>query len=69
MININCHYVKIRNIKCYVIHGFKIEFENKEYKNGCVISNWTTEGFIELYQNIKTTSESVIELIEIELKK
>jgi len=41
-------------------------FGSKEYKNGCVVSNLTTEGFIELYENIKTKSIRLIELIDLE---
>ncbi|RKE92146.1 DUF6090 family protein [Ichthyenterobacterium magnum] len=48
---------------------FKTLFESLEYKNGCVVAKWTSEGMIELYQNIKKKSEHVIELINTELKK
>ena len=48
---------------------FKALFECLEYKNGCVVSKWTSEGMIELYQNIKNKSEYLIELINTELNK
>lgn len=48
---------------------FKSLFESLEYKNGCVVSKWTSEGMIELYQNIKNKSEYLIELINTELNK
>jgi len=44
-------------------------FQSKEYKNGIVISNLTSKGFTELYQNIETKSKKIIELINIELEK
>jgi hypothetical protein len=46
---------------------FKELFQSKEYKNGCVVSNWTTEGFIELFQTIKSKSKQIIDLIDNEL--
>ena len=48
---------------------FKALFESVEYKNGCVVSKWTSEGMIELYQNIEKISESLMELINKELNK
>ena len=48
---------------------FKALFESLEYKNGCVVAKWTSEGMIDLYQNIKNKSEYLIELINTELKK
>ena len=48
---------------------FNSLFESLEYKNGCVVSKWTSEGMIELYQNIKNKSEYLIELINTELNK
>ena len=48
---------------------FKALFESLEYKNGCVVAKWTSEGMIEMYQNINTKSKSLIELITSELKK
>lgn len=44
-------------------------FKSKEYKNGCVVSNWTTEEMLDIYKKIKTKSERIIKLIDIELKK
>ncbi|OIQ27076.1 MAG: hypothetical protein BM564_13495 [Bacteroidetes bacterium MedPE-SWsnd-G2] len=49
--------------------NFKALFESLEYKNGCVVSKWTSEGMIEHYQNIKNKSENLIELINTELNK
>ena len=49
--------------------NFKALFESLEYKNGCVVAKWTSEGMIELYENIKNKSEYLIELIDTELKK
>ena len=51
------------------IEDFSALFKNKEYKNGCVTSIWTSEGFIEIYESIKSKSERLIELIDKELKK
>ena len=51
------------------IENFNNLFQSNEYRNGCVVLNWTTEGFIELYQQIDTKSKRIIELINIELKK
>ncbi|WP_445385775.1 DUF6090 family protein [Robiginitalea sp. IMCC44478] len=48
---------------------FKALFESLEYKNGCVVSKWTSEGMIELYQSIKGKSENLIALIDREIKK
>ena len=48
---------------------FKALFESVEYKNGCVVTKWTSEGMIELYINIKRKSESLIGIIEREMKK
>ena len=48
---------------------FKTLFESREYKNGCVVAKWTSEGMIELYQNIKNKSEHLIKLINTELNK
>ena len=48
---------------------FKALFESREYKNGCVVAKWTSEGMIELYQNIKNKSEHLIKLIDTELNK
>ncbi|GMN08666.1 hypothetical protein MTsPCn5_40580 [Croceitalea sp. MTPC5] len=48
---------------------FKALFESLEYKNGCVVAKWTSEGMIEMYQNIKIKSMHLIELINSELKK
>ena len=48
---------------------FKALFESLEYKNGCVVAKWTSEGMIELYQNIKIKSMHLIELINSEIKK
>lgn len=49
-----------------VEHDFKLLFESKEYKNGCVVSNWTSEGMVAMYDDIKAKS---VQLIELELKK
>ena len=48
---------------------FKALFESVEYKNGCVVTKWTSEGMIELYINIKRKSESLIGIIEREMNK
>jgi len=48
---------------------FKALFESLEYKNGCVVAKWTSEGMIEMYQNINNKSKRLIELINSELKK
>ncbi len=48
---------------------FKALFESLEYKNGCVLAKWTSEGMIEMYQNINNKSKRLIELINSELKK
>ena len=48
---------------------FEELFKSKEYKNGCVVSNWTTEEMLEIYKNIRAKSERIIALIEIELEK
>lgn len=48
---------------------FKALFESIEYKNGCVVMKWTSEGMIALYQNIKAKSESLIKIIDREIKK
>ncbi|WP_339753177.1 DUF6090 family protein [uncultured Winogradskyella sp.] len=48
---------------------FEALFKSQVYKNGCVILNWTSEGFIELYENLKTKSVKLVELIDLELKK
>lgn len=42
-------------------------FRCKEYKNGCVISNWTTKDFILLFKNIKEKSGRVITFINEEI--
>ena len=48
---------------------FEALFKSQVYKNGCVVLNWTSEGFIELYENLKTKSVKLVELIDLELKK
>ena len=48
---------------------FKALFESLEYKNGCVVMKWTSEGMIELYQHIKGKSESLIKIIDKKIKK
>ena len=48
---------------------FKALFESLAYKNGCVLAKWTSEGMIEMYQNINNKSKRLIELINSELKK
>jgi len=48
---------------------FKALFESLEYKNGCVVAKWTSEGMIEMYQNINNKSKRLIELINSDLKK
>ena len=49
--------------------NFEELFKSKEYKNGCVVSNWTTEEMLEIYKNIRAKSEHLIQLIDIELEK
>lgn len=48
---------------------FEELFKSKEYKNGCVVSNWTTEEMLDIYKKIKTKSERIIKLIDMELEK
>ena len=48
---------------------FEALFKSKEYKNGCVVSNWVSEEMIQLFENIKSKSERVIKLINTELEK
>ena len=48
---------------------FEALFKSKEYKNGCVVSNWASEEMIQLFENIKSKSERVIKLINTELEK
>lgn len=48
---------------------FEELFKSKEYKNGCIVSNWTTEEMLVTYKNIKAKSERIIELIDMELEK
>ena len=44
-------------------------FESKEFKNGCVVSIWTTEEMVQIYMDIKTNSSRIIDIIDMELKK
>lgn len=44
-------------------------FESKEFKNGCVVSIWTTEQMVQIYMDIKTNSNRIIDIIDMELKK
>lgn len=48
---------------------FEALFKSIEYKNGCVISNWITEEMTQIYKSIKVKSESIIEMIDIDLNK
>ena len=41
-------------------------FESKEFKNGCVVSTWTTEQMVQIYMGSKTNSNRII---DIELEK
>ena len=44
-------------------------FESKEFKNGCVVSIWTTEEMVQIYMDLKTNSNRIIDIIDMELKK
>jgi len=44
-------------------------FESKEFKNGCVVSIWTTAEMVQIYMDIKTNSNSIIDIIDMDLKK
>jgi len=48
---------------------FEELLQNKEYINGCAISNWTSEEMIGLLENIENKSRKTIEFINNELKK
>ncbi len=53
--------------KNITVQDFEALFKSKEYKNGCVVSNRTSEEMLQLYGNIKSKSERTIELIDAEL--
>jgi len=42
--------------------------QNKEYLNGCIISNWTSEEMIVILENIENKSKKTIEFIINEIK-
>ena len=49
------------------IATFSNTFHDLQYKNGCSILYWSSQGFITLFQNIEAKSRKAIELIDIEL--
>jgi len=44
-------------------------FESNEFKNGCVVSIWTTEEMVQIYMDIKANSNRIIDIIDMELEK
>jgi len=48
---------------------FEVLLQNVEFKNGCVISNWTTEEIITIFEDIQNRSKKIIKFIDTELKK
>ena len=49
--------------------NFKALLQNRNYLNGCVISNWTSEEMIVLLGNIENKSKKTIAFINNEIKK
>ena len=48
---------------------FEDLFNSKEYKNGCVVSIWTSEEMMQIFKDIKDKSNRIIDLINTELEK
>jgi len=43
-------------------------FQSQEYKNGCLVVNWTTVDMISIYESIESTSKKIIALIDTEIE-
>ena len=73
--NADINILKQLFLKTKTVDDFQIteEFfdeilQNKEYKNGCIISNWTSEEMIYLLETIENKSKKTIEFINKELE-